>query len=83
LFPGVLVPLVGLKGCAGHHSGRGGGVQVGLDALPQGMELLARQLQFAGQAGRRLAFGDRAQQQHPRAGGCRVLAKTVPVHNVS
>jgi hypothetical protein len=35
---------------------------MGLDALPQGMERLARQAQLAGQAGRRLTFGHTAQQ---------------------
>jgi hypothetical protein len=41
VFPRVLVQFVGLKGSAGHDASRRGGVQVGLDALPQGMQLFA------------------------------------------
>jgi hypothetical protein len=41
VFPRVLVPCVGLKGRAGHDASRRGGVQVGWDALPQGMPLCA------------------------------------------
>jgi hypothetical protein len=37
-----LVQLIGLKGGAHHHGGGVRGVHIGLDALPQGMELLAR-----------------------------------------
>jgi hypothetical protein len=40
-FPCVLVQFVCLKGGAGHHASRRGCVQVGLDALPQGMPLCA------------------------------------------
>ena len=37
VFPRVLVPFGGLNGRAGHDASRRGGVQVGWDALPQGM----------------------------------------------
>jgi hypothetical protein len=40
-FPRVSVQLVGLKGRTWHDISRGGIVDVGLDALPQGMELFA------------------------------------------
>jgi hypothetical protein len=40
-FPRVVVELVGLKGRARHDLSRGGIVDVGLDALPSGMQLLA------------------------------------------
>jgi hypothetical protein len=40
-FPRAVVQLVRLKGGASHHVSRGGLVQVGLEALPQGMLLCA------------------------------------------
>lgn len=39
---------------------------MGLDAPPQGMELLARQAQLAGQAGGQLTFGHTAPQEYQR-----------------
>jgi hypothetical protein len=42
-FPRVLVQLVRLKGCTGHHVGWCRAVQVGLDALPRLFEDCARQ----------------------------------------
>jgi hypothetical protein len=63
-FPRVLVQLVGLKSGAGHDIGRRGLIEVGLEALPQGMELLARQAQFAREARRGFALGHPAEQQH-------------------
>ena len=61
-FPRVLIPLVRLKGGAHHHIGGCTGVQPGLDALPEGMELFARQPQLARQAGHRLSLGNPTQQ---------------------
>jgi hypothetical protein len=63
-FPGVLVQFVRLKGGAVHHAGRCGRVEVGLDALPQGMQLFAGQPSLACQASRGFALGHAAQQQH-------------------
>ena len=40
-FPRALGQFVGLKGGAGHHAGWRGRVQMGLETLPQGMQLLA------------------------------------------
>jgi len=40
-FPRVLIELIGLKGGARHDPGGRGRVQIGLDALPEGMELFA------------------------------------------
>jgi hypothetical protein len=64
VFPGVLVELVRLTGGAGHHAGRRGRVEVGLEALPQGLERFARQAQFTREAGLGLALGNAAQQEH-------------------
>jgi hypothetical protein len=66
-FPGVLVEFVCLKGRTGHHGGRRRHVQVGLEALPQGMQLFTGQPSLAGQAGRGLTRGHAAQQQ-PQGG---------------
>jgi hypothetical protein len=63
-FPRVLIPLVSLKGGAGHHPGRRGLVQVGLNPPPSRMELFARDPQLAREAGRRLTLGNPAQSQH-------------------
>ena len=41
VFPRVLIPFIGLKGGAVHHVGRGGGVTIDVDALSQGVEVLA------------------------------------------
>lgn len=41
LFPRILVPFVRLKGRAGHQVGWRGRMQMGLETLPQGMQLLA------------------------------------------
>jgi hypothetical protein len=40
LFPCVLGACIRLNGGAGHHAGRRGGGQVGLNPLSQGMEWL-------------------------------------------
>jgi hypothetical protein len=37
--PRILIQFIGLKGGATHRIGRRRLIQVGLDALPQGMEL--------------------------------------------
>jgi hypothetical protein len=63
-FRRVLVQFVCVNGGARHDISRRGSVQLGLDALPQGMELLAWQPQLACQAGRRLALSNATQQQH-------------------
>ena len=63
-FPRVLIQLIRLKGRTGHHLGGSRVVQIGLDALPQGMELFPRQAQLAREARRGLAFGHAAQQEH-------------------
>jgi hypothetical protein len=68
VFPGVLVRLVRLQGGARHHVSRRGRVQVGLEALAQGMELCAQQAQLACAARRGLALGHPAHQQHQRGG---------------
>ena len=65
-FPRVLIPLVCLTGAAHHHIGGCGGMQLALDALPEGMELCARQPQLARQAGRRLPLGHATPQEHQR-----------------
>jgi hypothetical protein len=57
LFPRVLVERIRLTGGAGHDRGRRGRVPMGLEALPQGVELCARHPQLARQARRRLALG--------------------------
>jgi hypothetical protein len=41
-FPRVLIAFIRLKGRTRHHAGRGGLVQVALNTLPEGMELLTR-----------------------------------------
>jgi hypothetical protein len=43
LFPRALIQFIGLKGRATHYLGRRGLVHVGLDALPQGIELFPGQ----------------------------------------
>jgi hypothetical protein len=62
--PRILIQFIGLKGRSGHHVGWCRVVQVGLDALPQGMELFPRQAQLVREARRGLALGNPAQQQH-------------------
>jgi hypothetical protein len=63
-FPRVLVELISLKGGTRHHPGRRGRMQLGLEALPEGMELCARHPQFTREARRRLTFGDPTPQQY-------------------
>jgi hypothetical protein len=55
---------VELKGGAPHHVGGGRRIHMGLDALSQGMEPLARRAPLAGQAGRGLAFGHTTKQKY-------------------
>jgi hypothetical protein len=66
--PRLVVQLVRLKGGAGHHTGRRSRIAVGLDALPQGMQLFARDPQCPRQTRRGLALGDAAQQQDQGGG---------------
>jgi hypothetical protein len=63
-FPRMWVQRVGLDGGAPQHLGGCGGVQPGLEALPEGGERLARQSQLAGEAGRRLPLGTPPQPPH-------------------
>jgi hypothetical protein len=67
-FPGVLIEFVGFKGRALHQIAWRALVQIGLDPLTQRMHLFAGQLEFAGQARSRFAFGDAAQQQYQCSG---------------
>jgi hypothetical protein len=46
-FPRVLVQLIRLEGGAGHHGCWGRRIQIGLDTLPQSMQLLPGQAQLA------------------------------------
>jgi len=66
-FPRVLVQLVRLKSGAGHHRGRRAIVQMGLEAWPQGLPLVAWEAQLARQACGRLALGYPTQQE-PQGG---------------
>ena len=63
-FPRVLIQFIGLKGRAAHHVGRCAVVDMGVDAVSQGVELFARQPQCAREASGRLALGTPTQQQH-------------------
>jgi hypothetical protein len=80
--PRVVVQRVRLQSGAGHHRGRRALVQIGWEALPQGMELFARDPHCPREACRGLALAIPRSHSTKVAGRCRVFAKTVPVSKV-
>jgi hypothetical protein len=60
----VLIQFIGLKRGATHYISLRGVIQVGVDALPQGVELFPGQSQLTGEASRGLTLGNTAEQQH-------------------
>lgn len=63
-FPRVLVHLIHLEGLSYHRLCGGAVVDIGLDALTEGMHGVAQHMQVAGEAGGRFARADAPQQQH-------------------